>query len=193
MSETQMPAVEVTSNEEQELQSYEFAFHILPTIAEGEVQGVFDAIKAHITKAGGVIALEEAPQRFDLAYEIVKYLEGKNRKFSSAYFGWVRFQLDAQSLAHLTEEMDGVKELLRYLLIKLTRVEEEHEFRFHDSIVNKKVYTIADEEIVAEEEVAQEVAQEVVEEIEEVAQDEAVVVVADAMAEADSEEIKEKV
>ncbi len=189
MSETQMPAVEVTQDLELELQSYEFAFHILPTIAEGEVQGVFDALKAHITKAGGVIALEEVPQRFDLAYEIVKYLEGKNRKFSSAYFGWVRFQLDAQSLAHLTEEMDGVKELLRYLLIKLTRVEEEHEFRFHDSIVNKKVYTIADEEIVAEEEVAQEVA----EEIEEVAQDEAVVVVADAMAETDSEETKEKV
>jgi ribosomal protein S6 len=185
MSETQMPAVEVTRDEEQELQSYEFAFHILPTVAEGEVEGIFDALKAHITKAGGVITGEEAPQRFDLAYEIVKYLEGKNRKFSSAYFGWVRFKLDASSLTHLTEEMDGVKELLRYLLIKLTRVEEEHEFRFHDSIVNKKVYTITDEDIVAEEEI--------VEEIEDVLGDEAVVVVADAMAEVDSEETKETV
>lgn len=185
MSETQMPAVEVTQDKELELQSYEFAFHILPTIAEGEVGGIFDSIKAHITKAGGVIKSEEAPQRFDLAYEIVKYLEGKNRKFSSAYFGWVRFELDTQSLGALTEEMDGVKELLRYLLIKLTRVEEGHEFRFHDSIVNKKVYTITDEDIVAEEEV--------VEEVEEVIGDEAVVVVADALAPVDGEETKETV
>jgi ribosomal protein S6 len=181
MSETQMPAVEATSSNEQELQSYEFAFHILPTIAEGEVPGVFDSLKAHITKAGGVITGEEVPQRFDLAYEIEKYLEGKNRKFSSAYFGWVRFKLPASSLVALTEEVDGIKELLRYLLIKLTR-EEEHAFRFHDSIVNKKVYTITDEDIVAEEEI-----------VDEVDGDEEVVVVADAILEADSEETKETV
>ncbi len=182
MSETQMPAVEATNSAEQEFQSYEFAFHILPTIAEGEVGGVFDLLKARITKAGGVITGEEVPQRFDLAYEIVKYLEGKNRKFSSAYFGWVRFKLDSASLTALTEEIDSIKELLRYLLIKLTRVEEEHEFSFHDSIINKKIYTIADDEIIAEEEV-----------IEDVVGEEAVVVVADIVESTDSEETKEAV
>lgn len=184
MSETQMPAVEAVHNDEQELQSYELAFHILPTIAEGEVQGVFDSLKAHITKAGGVISGEEVPQRFDLAYEIVKYMEGKNRKFSSAYFGWVRFKLDASSLTHLTEEIDGIKELLRYLLIKLTRVEEEHEFRFHDSIVNKKVYTIAEEDLVAEEEMVEDVEAEA---------DAEVIVAADNILVEDSAETKETV
>lgn len=167
MSETQMPAVEANQSAEQELQSYEFAFHILPTIAEGEVQGVFDALKAQITKAGGEITAEEVPQRFDLAYEIVKYLEGKNRKFNSAYFGWVRFKLTASALTALTEEIDGAKELLRYLLIKLTKVEEAHAFRFHDSLVHKKVYTVTDEDIAPEGEVVEEevVVEEVVEEV----------------------------
>ncbi len=147
MSDTNMPVTEATSGEEQELQSYEFAFHVLPTVAEGEVIGVFDAIKAQITKDGGEIIGEEAPERFDLAYEIEKYLEGKNRKFSSAYFGWVRFRLSPAKLTTLTEELDSMKALLRFLMIKLTKVEEESAFRFHESLVNRKVTTVTDEDI----------------------------------------------
>ncbi len=174
MSETTMPAAEANSTSERELQSYEFAFHVLPTVAEGEVSGVFDALKAHITKAGGEIFDEEKPERFDLAYDIIKYLEGKNRKFSSAYFGWVRFRLTSDSLVALTEELDGIKELLRYLLIKLTKLEEQNAFRFHESISHRKVETIGDEddaEVVAEDEVSSE--DEIVEEaIEEVVEEE---------------------
>ncbi len=172
-----MPVAEATMAPEKDLQSYEFAFHVLPTVTEGEVSGIFDALKAHITKAGGEIFDEEAPQRFDLAYEIVKYLEGKNRKFTSAYFGWVRFRLSADALTALTEELDGTKELLRYLLIKLTNVEEAHAFRFHESIAHRKVETI---EEVEEAEVVEEVA-EATEETEEVVA---------ASVDTDSEEVK---
>lgn len=159
-----MPATEAISTGEQELSSYELAFHVLPTVAEGEVPGVFDKIKAHITKAGGQITGEEAPGRFDLAYEIVKYLEGKNRKFSSAYFGWVRFQMTASTLEALTEEIDGTKDILRFLLIKLTKLEEANPFSFHESLAHRKVHTITDEEVTEEsEEVAEEEIAEMVE------------------------------
>ncbi len=152
-----MPAAEANQGMEREPQTYEFAFHVLPTVAEGEVAGVFASLKAHITKAGGQIFDEEAPQRFDLAYEIVKYLEGKNRKFSSAYFGWVRFRLTGDSLTSLTEELDSEKSLLRYLLIKLTKVEEAHPFRFHESIAHRKVETITEADLEAVEVVEEEV------------------------------------
>lgn len=170
MTETTMPTTEVMKTEEQELISYEFAFHVLPTVAEGEVPGVFDTLKALITKAGGTLLSEEMPQRFDLAYEIEKYLEGKNRKFSSSYFGWVRFTMTASGLLALTEEIDGQKPLLRYLLLKLTKVEVENTFRFHDALVHKKVHTITDEEVVVEEtestkEEADEVAEDAVAEV----------------------------
>lgn len=183
MSETQMPAAEATLENGHEVQAYEFAFHVLPTVAEGEVPGVFESLKAHITKAGGEIFDTEEPQRFDLAYEIVKYLEGKNRKFTSAYFGWVRFRLEAGALTALTEELEGEKSLLRYLLIKLTKVEEAQAFRFHEAIADRKVTTISDEEVVEVAEVA-EVA-EVVEAAEEVVATEEVAVVAE-----DGEEAK---
>ena len=148
MSETQMPATEASLAPEQELMSYEFAFHVLPTVAEGEVVGIFESLKAHISKAGGTITSEEAPERFDLSYDIVKYLEGKNRKFSSAYFGWVRFHLYGAQLESLTEEIESNKELLRYLLVKLTKIEETSPFRFHDSISDRKVRTVDTEEVV---------------------------------------------
>lgn len=145
-----MPAAEAAVTNDKDIISYEFAFHILPTVAEGEVKEVVEKIKAQITKAGGEIFDQEEAKRFDLAYEIEKYLEGRNRKFSSAYFGWIRFHLYAAQLEHLTEEIDTNKELLRYLLVKLTKVEEANPFRFHDSISDRKVRTIDAEEVTDE-------------------------------------------
>ncbi len=151
MSETTMPAAEANVVLENEQNSYELAFHILPTVAEGEVAGVYEALKAQIIKDGGTITDEEAPERFELAYEIVKHIEGKNRKFTSAYFGWVRFTMEGANAVRLIEEVDGNVNILRHMLIKLTRVEEENPFRFHESIESfKMVTTIDEEELVAE-------------------------------------------
>ncbi len=155
MSETKMPATEASQADERELVSYEFAFHVLPTVAEGEVTKIFDEIKNQITKVGGELTGEESPKRFDLAYEIVKHLEGKNRKFGSAYFGWVRFRAESAQMDSLKETFDATKELLRFILIKLSKVEEQTPFRFHDSIVNKQVRVIEGEDSVVEEVVAE--------------------------------------
>lgn len=173
MSETNMPAVEagVEANE-RELASYELAFHVLPTVAEGEVATVFQSLKETITKHGGEIMLDEAPIRFDLAYEIVKYLEGRNRKFNSAYFGWIRFKVEPASIEAIREEVESVKELLRHLLIKLTKTEEENSFSFVEAMaeVEQKVQTV---------DVDEEVKEEVAEAVESVDSDEAEVVVED--------------
>lgn len=164
-----MPAVEASEEAvERELAAYELAFHVLPTIAEGEVEGVFATLKEEIKKAGGEIFDEEAPLRFDLAYEISKYVEGRNRTFGSAYFGWVRFRIAPQTLEVVTESVEGTKELLRYLLIRLTRAEEAAPFRFHTAIAEKRVRTIgATDEVVEAEEVVAEVVEGEVEKLEE--------------------------
>lgn len=145
-----MPAAEAgVGANERELASYELAFHVLPTVAEGEVATVFQKLKDIITKHGGEVITEEAPVRFDLAYEIIKYLEGRNRKFSSAYFGWARFKVEPAAIEAIREDVEGVKELLRHLLIKLTKTEEENPFSFHEilAMIEKKVQTIdVDEE-----------------------------------------------
>ena len=129
MSETTMPAAEAA-----ERNIYELAFHVLPTVAEGEVSGVFDAIKALITTNAGELTDEEAPARFDLAFEVIKHIEGKNRKFTSAYFGWVRFSSEAEAIAMINEGLDENISLLRHMVIKLTKAEEAEAFRFHEAL-----------------------------------------------------------
>lgn len=143
-----MPATEATvaTLPMDEQNSYEFAFHVLPTVAEGEVAPVYTGLKALITKAEGSILDEEAPERVDLAYEVAKSIEGKNRKFRSAYFGWVRFKLDAEKLAKLTEAIDAETTLLRYLIIKLTKLEEASPYKFHENRKSVKMVEVVNEE-----------------------------------------------
>jgi ribosomal protein S6 len=143
MQKEQMPATEANS----EPNSYELAFHVLPTVAEGEVASVVEKIKSHITKAGGNITGEETPARFELAYEIEKHLEGRNRKFSSAYFGWIRFTVESSAVETLTKEIEAMKEILRSIVIKLTKVEEAHPFMFHESVTSNKMHTIEIDEV----------------------------------------------
>ena len=148
MSDTQMPAIEAeVRTDEQEIASYELAYHILPTVAEGEVVAVSDSLKDLITKATGQIFDEEVAERFELAYEVDKYLEGKYRKFTSAYFGWIRFHLAPCALAGVTEAVEEHKLVLRSLMVRLTKVEEASPFRFHDALVDVKV-RIVDTDIV---------------------------------------------
>jgi ribosomal protein S6 len=143
MSKETMPAADAAH--------YELAFHVLPTVAEGEVADVFASLKSAVEAAGGTMTSEEEPKRFDLAYEIIKYLEGRNRKFTSAYFGWIRFTLEPAQLAELTETVEGENRLLRHLLIRLTKMEEANPFMFHEALEPDQVAEEVDEEVKEEE------------------------------------------
>ncbi len=146
-----MPATEASTEAyTDEVTSYEFAFHILPTVAEGEVPETLSQIKAHITSVGGVIFAEEAPERIDLVYPIVRHLEGKNRKFTSSYFGWIRFRAEGEKLAGLDEELRADTNVLRFLLIKLTKQDEANPFHFHEHRKSIKMVETIDEEAVAQ-------------------------------------------
>lgn len=149
-----MPAAEVSQAHEGELVSYELAFHVLPTVAEGEVSTVVRNLKAIISSHGGTLTTEEAPERFELAYDIVKYLEGRNRKFSSAYFGWVRFTAPAASAPEINQAVAETKEILRHLLVRLSKAEEANPFNFHEALDLPPVQTIDLDEVAAEDDEA---------------------------------------
>lgn len=140
---------EAVGEDSAERYSYELAFHILPTVAEGEVPTVVDTIKSIITNLGGEIFDAEAAERIDLAYEVVLHLEGKNRKFTSSYFGWVRFKLEAGHIASLLTEIEHNSNVLRHLVIRLTKKEEENAFRYHEALKDEKMVTnVEDSEVI---------------------------------------------
>jgi ribosomal protein S6 len=171
MSEQTMPAAEAEGVVVDERSHYELAFHVLPTVADGEVSTVVDALKAAMADAGATLGDEEAPQRIELAYDIERALEGKHRKFSSAYFGWIRFHAPAEAIATIEEHLKDDLNILRHLLIKLSKLEEAHPVYYHELMTadGKVVETIdvaesvapaaeATEETAVEETVTEEVA-----------------------------------
>ncbi len=172
MTDTNMPVADANGSVETEFVSYELAYHVLPTVAEGEVVDVTSELKKFVVSHGGEVFDEEAAERFELAYEIEKYLEGRHRRFTSAYFGWVRFRLEPAALAAVTDEVENHKSILRTLVVRLTKAEEATPFRFHEALVDTRVRTIDTDEVVAEEG-----------EVVELVEDE--VVVADAVVEAE--------
>jgi ribosomal protein S6 len=132
MSEQNIPATEEASQVHEEHVPYECSFHILPTVADGEVAGVVAAIKRLITEAGGACFDEEVPQRTTLAYEITRHEEGRSQRFTSTWFGWVRFTFSPLTAAHLDTELSHMQNILRYLLIRLTKEEIAHPQRFFE-------------------------------------------------------------
>lgn len=155
-----MPVAEATTGSE-ELTTYELAFHVLPTVAEGEVNTVVEKLKSEIAAAGGTIIDEEAAERIELAYEVVKHYEGRNRKFKSAYFGWVRFTAESAAIPTLEEEVGGIGDILRHMLVKLTREEVAEPFRYHEAMTPEQspVATVDIDAAVAEANAADEAAE----------------------------------
>ncbi len=148
MSNREMPVTEaVTITDEEEFVSYELAYHVLPTVTEGEVNTVRDKIVSNIEELGGSIGLEETPKRIELAYEIVKHIEGKNRRFTSAYFGWVRFVSTPESVISIAEKVTSDNQVLRHLLIRLNKTEELNPFYYHEAMVanDKKILDVDEE------------------------------------------------
>lgn len=100
---------------------YELGFHIIPSLSEDEVSKEFAEIKAFIEKFGGEIISEGSPKAMQLAYIMAKKQEGKNAKFDSSFFGWVKFEAGPENAISLKEDMDLRKSILRFIIIKTVR------------------------------------------------------------------------
>lgn len=104
-----------------EARIYELAFHFVPTLSEDEVAVQFSHLKSTIEKKGGQFIAEESPRMIDLAYEISKTVKAVKKRYTSAYFGWVKFEIDPEVLADIEKEAKASDIILRYLLISTVR------------------------------------------------------------------------
>ena len=100
---------------------YELGFHFVPTLSEDEVVVQFSHLKSLIEKKGGTFISEEVPQMINLAYEITKTLKAQKKRYTSAYFGWVKFDIDPSELAGIEKDVKAFEPILRYILITTVR------------------------------------------------------------------------
>lgn len=132
-----------TNSTKEGFKVYELGIHLLPTLSEADVQVEFSKIKAQIEKLGGEFISESMPKLFTLAYEIPKTIKALKRWYETAYFGWVKFELEAKNLAVFEKFVKELENTLRYLLVKTVR---------EDTIVSEDLLandTVTEEETVA--------------------------------------------
>lgn len=102
-------------------QIYELGYHFLPTLSEDEVMKATTALKAELSTIEATVIAEQNPALMTLAYEIGKDIENKNRKFATAYFGWIKFEVATEAIEGFKELMDKNANILRFIILKTVR------------------------------------------------------------------------
>lgn len=100
---------------------YELGYHVLPNLSEEELAKVVEGIKKNLEKFKAEIISEEYPKMMNLAYEITKDIDNKNRKFGSAFFGFIKFEIETANIEELNSIIEKNVNILRFLLIKTVR------------------------------------------------------------------------
>ncbi|MEK7148320.1 MAG: 30S ribosomal protein S6 [Patescibacteria group bacterium] len=108
-------------NEHTEPRIYELGYHLVPTLADGQIPKASGAVRGMIERISKGIIAEELPVFIDLAYQIVKTIDHKNNRFNDAYFGWIKFEGSPAGIADLEEGLKKDENVLRYLIVKTVR------------------------------------------------------------------------
>lgn len=129
---------------------YELGFHFVPTLSEDEVEVQFSHLKSLIEKKGGTFITEETPRMIDLAYEISKTLKAQKKLYTSAYFGWVKFEINPEEIVAIEKDVKAFEPILRFILISTVRENTLVETKEAASTASQKTGAKENEEVVDE-------------------------------------------
>lgn len=97
---------------------YEIGYLLSPFISEDKLDGEVFNVRKAIEDSRGFIVSEGYPKRQKLAYIIQR--PGKE-KFFDAYFGWVKFMAESESVLDMKNILDKNSGLIRFLIIKTVK------------------------------------------------------------------------
>lgn len=101
---------------------YEIGYLLIPIIPAEKISDEVNVLKSYIESNGGVVMAEEQPKMRDLSYEILhRVAGGKNSRYDTAHFGWVKFDLSPLMVKNVEAEIKKNPSFLRYLVINLSR------------------------------------------------------------------------
>ena len=106
---------------ERDVKVYEIGFLIVSSIPEEKVAGEVSAIKDILAKHKVEVIADEGAMLRPLAYTMIKKIGTVNRRFNSAYFGWIKFEAAPVEVRLIEKEVKEVESILRLLLINTVR------------------------------------------------------------------------
>lgn len=100
---------------------YELGYHILSTVGAADLESEVTAIKQILMDNGGLPFKEQNPALIDLAYPMSKVIDNKRVEFSSAYFGWIKFDVPPHQVKAIHDAVAAHPKVLRFLLVETVR------------------------------------------------------------------------
>ena len=113
----------IEAKEETEANSkvYEFGYLLVPTIAPDDVPINYGNLKELVSSFGGEVISDEMPKMINLAYSISKVTSNVRSKFTTAYFGWIKFTMSSDKVLELKKSLDLDPKIIRFLLLKTVK------------------------------------------------------------------------
>lgn len=99
------------------VKTYELSFLALPHLSEEEVGALQSTCAEAIASAGGQAASFGDVHFIDLAYEMIKKIGSKNKRYNEAYFTWMKLSLGADQVADVEQVLANHADILRYIII----------------------------------------------------------------------------
>lgn len=127
-----------TLEKEGGIQVYELGYHIVSTVAEENLPKEVEALKAIVLQDGGSLVSVGEPKLINLAYSMTKSVADIKKKFTSAYFGWIKFETKSELMPMIKKAVDANPNILRYLLIKTVRENTLYTPKLNIKITNKE-------------------------------------------------------
>ncbi len=100
---------------------YEVSFVLDPALSEEKVQGFVAFVKTHIADTKGSFISEDSPKMKQLAYTMIKSTQGEKKRYSTGFFGWIKFELEASAVVDFKKALEKRDEVVRFLIIETVR------------------------------------------------------------------------
>ncbi|MCF7834016.1 MAG: 30S ribosomal protein S6 [Candidatus Pacebacteria bacterium] len=102
-------------------QIYEIGYLLVPTLTEENTIGILGDMKNTLENMGAEIISSEMPKMITLAYVMTKSIKNIRHRFDSAYFGWVKFELETAKIADVKKYLTLNQDFIRFLITKTVR------------------------------------------------------------------------
>jgi ribosomal protein S6 len=100
---------------------YEIGYLLVPTLTSESLLACARDVTSAIESAGGVLVSDGQPVERDLAYEVAHTTASSRNKYKKAYFGWVKFEADAEVPTALKKVIEGNSMIMRFMIMKASR------------------------------------------------------------------------
>ncbi len=100
---------------------YELGYLLVPTISQENIPINYDNLKNLILGLSGEIIADEMPKMLALAYSMLKVTANMRSKFDTAYFGWIKFEINPEKVLELKRKLNLNPDIIRFLIIKTVK------------------------------------------------------------------------